>query len=85
MVGKIVGYREFDSKKGNTCRLLTLMTPYSDREKEKGAVGNRTDDIFLPDACKLKITEASIGQDAVVEYSVSGGRAYVENVVLKKA
>lgn len=85
MVGKIIGYREFESKKGNTCRLLTLMSPYSDRDKEKGAVGHRVEDIFLPDACKLKITEASVGQDAVVEYSVSGGRAYVENVVLKKA
>lgn len=85
MVGKIVGYREFDSKRGNTCRLLTVISPYNDRDKEKGAVGNRTEEIFLPDACKLKITEASIGQDVVVEYSVSGGRAYVENVVLKKA
>lgn len=85
MVSKVIGYREFQSKKGGLCRLLTLMSPYDEEEKERGAVGNRTEEIFLPDKCDLRITEANIGQTAVVEYRVIGGRAYVQNVVLKKA
>lgn len=84
MESKVAGYREFESKKGNRCRLLTLMTPYSDREKENGAVGNRMEEIFLPEGCNLKITESSIGQSVAVDYSVRGGRASVENVVLLK-
>lgn len=84
MESKIAGYKEFTSKKGHECRLLTLMTPYSDREKERGAVGNRMEEIYLPDGCNLRITEDSIGQKVSVEYSVRGGRASVENVVLLK-
>ena len=81
---KVVGYREFQSKKGNKCRMLTVMSPYTDREKEKGSVGNRTEDIFLPDDCDLTITEADIGKEVVVDYSIVGGRAFVNGVVLKK-
>lgn len=85
MVSNVVGYREFNSKKGNKCRVLTLMSPYSDRDKEKGCIGNRVEDVFIPETCDLQITEASIGQIAVVEYSIFGGRAFVNNIILKKS
>lgn len=83
-MSKVAGYREFQSKKGNTCRLLTVLSPYSDKEREKGCVGNRTEDIFLPDDCDLKITEADIDKEVVIDWSVVGGRAFVNGVVLKK-
>lgn len=84
-MSKLAGYREFTSKKsGKLCRMIAVMSPYSDREKENGAIGNRVEEIFLPENSLPNITETDIGKEVVIDYDIVGGRAFVNGVVLKK-
>lgn len=85
MTAKVMGYREFNSKKtGRLCKMLAVATPYNASEVQSGCVGFRVEDIFLPDDCGLKVSDSDIGKEVVIDYNVVGGRAYVNGVVLKK-
>ncbi|MCH5272734.1 MAG: hypothetical protein J1E35_03580 [Lachnospiraceae bacterium] len=80
MAKKVVGYSEFNSKSGGLCRVVTVSEPYNERQKQKGAVGLKCEDIFLPSDCTLKVTEKDIGREVNIDYEISSGRAYVIGV-----
>lgn len=80
MAKKVVGYNEFNSKSGGTCRVVTVSEPYSARMIAKGAIGSKCEEIFLPDDCTLIITEKDIGRELNIDYEINSGRAYVVGV-----
>ncbi len=85
MAKKVVGYSEFNRKDGGTCRVITVSEPYSSRQKSRGAIGLKCEDIFLPDDCTLAVTEKDIGREVEVDYEISSGRAYVVGVAYADA
>lgn len=85
MAKKVVGYNEFQRKDGGVCRVVTVSEPYSTRQKSRGAIGLRCEDIFLPDDCTLGVTEKDIGRELNIDYEICSGRAYVIGVAYADA
>lgn len=80
---KLVGYKKFVSKKnGKTYCVAEVVQDLSAREIENGSVGQKVDEIFLPEdkLDLLKITD--IGKELTLDYELSGGRAYLVNVTV---
>lgn len=80
---KILGYRKFNSKKGEAFCIVIAMEPFSDRELEHGACGNKCEEIFIPKEYHEMINAQVIGKNLVPTYNVSGGRAYIVGLQIK--
>ena len=52
-------------------------------EKQSGAVGQKVETIFMPDALIDLLKPSDIGHDVICDYTVSGGRAFLDNVTVK--
>ena len=79
---KLLGYRNIKSKKGDDFTLANIVSDYSDREKNNGAVGAKTDEIWLPKEQFNMFTPADIGKELKLDYELSSGRAYLVNVTV---
>lgn len=83
--GKLIGYRKFTSKKNQEFCVANVMLPCSDRDLANGYVGNRVDETFLPDNMVDYLKPQDVDKEVEILYSVSGGRAYVDDFrVLRK-
>lgn len=83
--GKLIGYRRFTSKKNVEFCVASIMVPCSQRDIVNGYTGNRVDEVFMPNGMVDLLTPQDIGKEVEIMYSVSGGRAYVDDFrVLKK-
>lgn len=81
---KLVGYRKFVSKKnGETYCVANVVQDLTDREKENGCVGQKTDEIFMPKEQVNLLKPSDIGKEMSFNYELSGGRAFLVNVSLK--
>lgn len=83
-MSKLVGYRRFTSKKnGKDYCVAEVETPFSTRETSSGAVGCKTEQIFIPEDQYDLLKPADIGKEIKLDYELSGGRAYLVNVTVK--
>ena len=83
--GQLIGYHRFTSRKNQKFCVAYVMVPFSQREIENDYVGSKVDELFLPDDMYDLLVPADIGKDVEIEYSISGGRAYVDDFrVVKK-
>ncbi len=83
-MSKLVGYRRFTSKKnGKDYCVAEVETPFSTRETSAGAVGCKTEQIFMPEDQYDLLKPADIGKEIKLDYELSGGRAYLVNVTVK--
>lgn len=81
---KLVGYKKITSKKsGKHFCVASVLSDLSPREKEQGAVGQKVEEIFLPEEQIDFLKPADIGKEFFVNYNISGGRAYVSDVSVK--
>lgn len=80
---KLVGYRNITTKKGKEFTLASVVSDFSQREKEKGAVGQKVDDIWLPEDCANMFKPTDIGKELNLDYELSSGRAYLVSVAVK--
>lgn len=80
MKSKLVGFRSFISKKGTKCNVASVITDYSPAEIAKGCMGADAQTIFLTDEIAAKITANSIGKEVELIYSITNGRAYLEDL-----
>ena len=81
---KLVGYKKITSKKsGKEFCVASVVQDVSDREKENGFIGQKVDEIFLPEAQLDLFKLSDIGKELVLDYELSGGRAYLVNVAVK--
>lgn len=83
MTGKLVGYKRFTSKNGRDLCVANVVIPYTPAENGRGSVGSDVKEIFLPDHQVNMLTEKDIGKDVEMFYTISGTRAYLENMVVK--
>ena len=83
-MSKLVGYRRFTSKKnGKDYCVAEIETPFSSRDTASGAVGCRTEQVFMPENQYDMLKPEHIGRELKLDYELSGGKAYVVNVTLK--
>lgn len=78
----LVGFRSFTSKKGTPCNMAYVVTEFTPAEIARGAIGSNCQSVFLSDETAAKITPQCIGKEVELIYSISGGRAYLEDINL---
>lgn len=80
---KLMGYRRFVSKKGADTCIANVVIDASEREKESGQVGQKTDEIFMPAEQVDFLKPEYIGKELVLSYDLAGGRPYLNRVAVK--
>lgn len=77
----IVGYRKFLSRDKKTpCCIVTVFSDYSDRELQYGAVGKKSEEIWVPKDFQDEITPNVIGKDLNVSYYRNGNNFFVDSI-----
>ncbi len=82
----LVGFHFVKSKKsGKEFCIANVVTDYGTRDIENDCVGSKVAEIFLPEEQLHYLTPADIGKEVLMDYEISGGRAYLVsmNVVRK--
>ena len=79
-MNKVLGYRKFNSKTGKPFCILQTSKPFTDREMEYGACGQKIEEVWLPESCHDAVNPQIIGKNAEISYTVQNGRAYIEDV-----
>lgn len=80
---KLLAYKKFTSKAGKPCCVATIISELSQREKDNGYVGVKVDEVFLPDTHVDYLKPEHINHDVILDYTVSGGRAFLNSVTVK--
>lgn len=81
---KLVGYKKITSKKnGKVFCVASVVQDLTEREARQGAVGAKVDDIWLPEEQTDLLKPADIGKELILDYELSGGRAFLVNVTVK--
>lgn len=81
---KLLGYRKFASKKdGKNYCVATVVSDITPRDKENGFVGQKTEELFMPEDLVDYLKPEHIGKDVYVDYNISNGRAFITNVTVK--
>lgn len=80
MAKTIVGYRKWKSEKGSFC-IVNVESPYSDREKNYGAVGNSIKEEWIPVDFQDLIQPSCVGRQIALTYEPgANNRAYIVGV-----
>ena len=74
----LVGYSRFKSKKGVDYCVANVVTDYS--SNAAGSVGQKVEQIFMPDALYDYLQPQHVGKEIKFEYEISGNRAYLTGV-----
>lgn len=82
---KIINVHNFhSSKKNKDYSILLVQRDLTQTELNNGYLGKVTcEEVFLPDNLVGKFGIDSVGKEIERQYSVIGGKAYLENIVLK--
>ncbi len=81
---KLVGYNRFTSKKnGKDYCVAHVLKDLNEREKDSGFVGAKVDSFFMPEKLYDLLKPTDVGKEVVLEYELSGTRAYLVDVKVK--
>ena len=80
----LIGYHRFTSKKNVECCVASVVKDLSPRDKSFGYVGQKTEEIFMPDGYIDLLKPEDIGHELILDYDMSEGRAFLYNVAVKK-
>lgn len=80
---KLVGYRKGISKKGSAYCMMNILTDPSEMDRSNGQIGQKTEEIFLPSDLVDMLKPSDVGHEVICDYSISGGRAFLDNVTIK--
>lgn len=86
MSEQIINIHNFhSSKKNKDYSILTISRPLTQNEKSNGYIGEITfEEVFLPDGLVNVFGPNDIGTVIERQYSVIGGKAYLENIIRKE-
>ena len=81
----LLNIRNFHSEKKNKdYTIITVLRDAVKSEIERGFIGTTVaEEIFLPDHLVNKFTAKDIDHDLELQYSVIGGKAVLDNIVVK--
>jgi hypothetical protein len=83
-MGKLIGYRHIVSKKnGKEYCVATVVSDATAREVQNGVVGQKSEDIFLPEEQLNYLKPEHIGKELLCQYEYSNGRGYLQSVTVK--
>lgn len=78
---KLVGYRKFaSSKNGKEYCVAQVVSDVTEREANRGFVGQKVEELFLPEDQIDVFKPTDIGKEIETTYELSGGRAYLVKV-----
>ena len=78
---KLVGYRKFAStKNGKEYCVAQVVSDVTEREANRGFVGQKVEELFMPEEQVNFFSPADIGKEIETTYELSGGRAYLVKV-----
>lgn len=78
---KILGYRKFNSKTNIPCCIVQALTEFSEAERNRGAFGQKVEEVWVPDKFQNLIIPSSVGKEITVAYNVGSDRkAYITDV-----
>lgn len=81
---KLLGYQKGVSKKsGNPYCMIYVVSDFADNEKANGAQGSKVESMFMPTEQIDSLKPVDIGKEIILGYSISGGRAFLNNVTVK--
>lgn len=81
---KLVGYRNFVSKKnGKEYCVASVVSDLTERDRANGAVGNKVEEIFLPEDLTNYLKPDMVNKEVTLDYELSNGRAYLVNLSVK--
>ena len=80
---KVLGYRNIKTKKGNELTLVTVVSDLSERDIAMGAVGQKAEDMFLPEEKFNSLKPEHVGKEFIPSYEISGGKAYLKDFAIK--
>lgn len=82
---KLLNIHNFHSSKKNAdYSIIQILRDITPREVENGFLGTQiVEEIFLPDGLVGKFNVSHIGKEIVRQYSIIGGKAILEDIVLK--
>lgn len=78
----LVGYKKFMSKKGKEYCVAEVVTDATERERQSGLVGQKVEEVFLPEDKIDFLQPSHIGKKIKFDYELSGGRAYLVDVLV---
>lgn len=81
----ILNIHNFHSSKQNKdYTILLIQRELYDSERKNGYIGEfTTEEVFLPDELTGMFGSKDIGHEIERVYSVIGGKAYLENIIMK--
>lgn len=77
---QILGYKEFESKKGDKCLVVTVVKELTDRDKKFGHIGMKAEEVWIPEKLQPLFDESLVGSILKCTYDVSGRFAEVVDV-----
>ena len=81
---KLIGYRKFTGKKdGKRYCVATCISELTPSDKNNGYVGQKTEELFMPEHLVDLLRPEHIGRELVCNYTISSGRAFLEDVAVK--
>ena len=82
----LVGFKRFASKKdGRRFCVAQVLSDFNAREQANGCVGQKAEEVFLPEEKVDFLNQSHIGKEIKFDYELSGGRAYlVDFTVISK-
>ena len=84
MATVLVGYHKFTSKKGKDFCVASVVKDLSPRDQAFGYIGQKTEEIFMPDDQLNMLKPEDIGKELILDYDMSDGRAFLISVTVKK-
>lgn len=82
---KILNIHNFHSEKKNAdYSIIQIIRDLTPREVKSGFLGTQTvEEIFLPDNLVGKFNASHIGKEIARQYSIIGGKAILDDIVIK--
>lgn len=80
MSNVLLGVKKFSSTKSGVQKdyeVIVVSSSFNARSVENGCFGSDVSEIFLPDNLKGRLTPANIGKEIVLDYEISGTKAYL--------
>lgn len=78
-MSKLLGFMDGTGKTGKPYTLAYLVSDLSANEVQRGAVGQKVEQVFLPVSQVGTLTAKDINCEVKLDYSVSGGRAFLNS------
>lgn len=86
MAKYLVGFRNFTAKKNNkNYTVAYLLSDASAADVNSGVVGQKSEEVFLPENLTGMFKDTDIGKQIDLTYEINGHRAYLSGVnILEK-